>query len=143
MPYTQQWNLTFERQMPFASAFRVSYTGNRGIGLLRYALDNLPLHDPVNGVLVANHPNNPANLRGQSDQAGEPIFHCAGTAGTTAIPFTALCPVAVPLGEPSNTASAFRAPTSAGRTVFTAPTSPSPTPRGATTTACSSSGPSV
>jgi outer membrane receptor protein involved in Fe transport len=97
MPYTQQWNLTIERQMPFASAFRISYTGNRGIGLLKYAQDNLPLHDPVNGVLVANHPNNPANLRGQIIKPAANI-HCAGTAGTTAIPFTALCPVVVPIG---------------------------------------------
>lgn len=97
MPYTQQWNLTIERQMPFASAFRVSYTGNRGIGLLKYSLDNLPLHDPINGVLVANHPNNPANLRGQIIKPAADI-HCAGTAGTTAIPFTALCPVVVPIG---------------------------------------------
>ena len=97
MPYTQQWNLTIERQMPFASAFRVSYTGNRGIGLLKYALDNLPLHDPVNGVLVANHPNNPANLRGQIIKPAANI-HCAGTAGTTAIPFTPQCPVVVPIG---------------------------------------------
>ena len=98
MPYTQQWNLTFERQMPFASAMRVSYTGNRGIGLLRYALDNLPLHDPVNGVLVPNHPNNPANLRGRVIKLAND-FRCAGTAGTTAIPFTAECPVVVPIGE--------------------------------------------
>ena len=97
MPYTQQWNLTIERQMPFASAFRVSYTGNRGIGLLKYALDNLPLHDPVNGVRVVDHPNNPANLRGQIIRPAADI-HCAGTAGTTAIPFTALCPVVVPIG---------------------------------------------
>jgi len=97
MPYTQQWNFTIERQMPFSSAFRISYTGNRGIGLLKYALDNLPVHDPVNGVLVANHPNNPANLRGQIIRPAADI-HCAGTAGTTAIPFTALCPVVVPIG---------------------------------------------
>ncbi|HVF23616.1 MAG TPA: TonB-dependent receptor, partial [Pyrinomonadaceae bacterium] len=98
MPYTQQWNFTFERQMPFASAFRASYTGNRGIGLLRYALDNLPVHDAVNGVLVANHPNNPANLRGQVIRLASD-FQCAGTAGTTAIPFTAQCPNVVPLGQ--------------------------------------------
>jgi outer membrane receptor protein involved in Fe transport len=97
MPYTQQWNFTFERQMPFASAFRASYTGNRGIGLLRYALNNLPLHDPVNGVLVANHPNNPANLRGQVIRLAND-FQCAGTTGTTAAPFTAQCPNVVPIG---------------------------------------------
>ncbi len=96
MPYTQQWNVSFERQMPFTSALRVSYSGNRGIGLLKYSLDNLPLHDPVNGVLVANHPNNPANLRGQVIKLAAD-FQCAGTAGTTAIPFTAQCPVVVPI----------------------------------------------
>ena len=96
MPYTQQWNLTIERQMPFASAVRVSYTGNRGIGLLKYSLDNLPLHDPVNGVRVVDHPNNPANPA-RSDHRPAANIHCAGTAGTTAIPFTALCPVVVPI----------------------------------------------
>jgi outer membrane receptor protein involved in Fe transport len=96
MPYTQQWNVSFERQMPFSSALRVSYTGNRGIGLLKYSLDNLPLHDPVNGVLVATHPNNTANLRGQVIKLAAD-FQCAGTAGTTAIPFTAQCPVVVPI----------------------------------------------
>jgi len=97
MPYTQQWNFTFERQMPFASALRVSYTGNRGIGLLRYALDNLPLHDP-NGVLVPNHPNNPANLRGRVIKLASD-FQCAGTTGTTAVPFTDQCKTVVPIGE--------------------------------------------
>ncbi|HET6979590.1 MAG TPA: carboxypeptidase regulatory-like domain-containing protein [Pyrinomonadaceae bacterium] len=96
MPYTQQWNVSFERQMPFSSALRVSYTGNRGIGLLKYSLDNLPVHDPVNGVLVANHPNNPANLRGQVIRLAAD-FQCAGTTGTTAVPFTAQCPNVVPI----------------------------------------------
>ena len=98
MPYTQQWNFTFERQMPLSSALRISYTGNRGIGLLKYSLDNLPVHDPVNGVLVANHPNNPANLRGKVIRLASD-FLCAGTTGTTAVPFTAQCPVVVPIGE--------------------------------------------
>lgn len=112
MPYTQQWNLTVERQMPWRTALRVSYTGNRGIGLLKYTLGNLPLNDP-NGVRVANHPNNapnilysigslPANdprrvdVRGQIlVPAANPV--CAGT-GLSGIPTTALCPVAVPIG---------------------------------------------
>jgi len=97
MPYTQQWNLSFERQMPFSSSIRMSYTGNRGIGLLRYAQDNLPVHDPVNGVLVPNHPNNPANLRGQIIRLAADSA-CAGTDGSTAIPFTAQCPNVVPIG---------------------------------------------
>lgn len=112
MPYTQQWNLTLERQLPWKTAVRVSYTGNRGIGLLKYSLGNLPIHDPTNGVLVAVHPNNsptalgygalPAadprrvDVRGQILRPAADIL-CAGT-GLTGIATTAACPVAVPLG---------------------------------------------
>ena len=95
MPYTQQWNLTFERQMPFKSALKVSYTGTRGIGLVKYSLANLPVHDPVNGVRVADHPNNPANLRGQVIRLASD-FVCAGT---TAATVNAQCPDVVPIGE--------------------------------------------
>lgn len=111
MPYTQQWNLTFERQLPWKSAIRVSYTGNRGIGLLRFALDNLPSTDP-NGVLVANHPNNAPTVlyAAASRPAGDPRavdvrgqtlrlaadFLCAGT-GLAGVATTATCPNAVPL----------------------------------------------
>jgi hypothetical protein len=97
LPYTQQWNLTFERRIPFRSSLRLSYSGNRGIGLLRFAQGNLPVHDPVNGVFVANHPNNLAALRGQVIKVAANA-QCAGTAGTTAIPFTAQCPTVVPIG---------------------------------------------
>ena len=111
MPYTQQWNLSIERQMPFTSSLRVSYTGNRGIGLLKYSLDNLPLHSP-SGVLVVNHPfNSPTALYGTALPVGDPRrtdvrgqtirpaanFICAGT-GLTGVAPTAQCPVAVPIG---------------------------------------------
>ncbi|HEX8130471.1 MAG TPA: carboxypeptidase regulatory-like domain-containing protein [Pyrinomonadaceae bacterium] len=113
MPYTQQWNLSFERQMPFESALRISYTGNRGIGLLRFAIDNLPLHNGDAGVLVANHPNNaPAvlytaasrtagdprgvDVRGQTLRPASNIV-CAGT-GLPGVDRNAQCPVNVPLG---------------------------------------------
>ncbi|MBA2732878.1 MAG: TonB-dependent receptor, partial [Acidobacteria bacterium] len=112
MPYTQQWNLSFERQMPFSSSLRLSYTGNRGIGLLRYSLDNLPDNNPA-GVVVANHPNNaPAvlysapqrtagdprgvDVRGQTLRPAADIV-CAGT-GLPGILTTTTCPTAVPLG---------------------------------------------
>ncbi|MDQ4123424.1 MAG: TonB-dependent receptor [Acidobacteriota bacterium] len=112
MPYTQQWSLSYERELPFRSSLRLTYSGNRGIGLIRFNQGNLPLNDP-NGVLVASHPNNapnvlyaltnlPANdprrvdVRGQSLRpAADPL--CAGT-GLTGIPTTTLCPVAVPIG---------------------------------------------
>jgi outer membrane receptor protein involved in Fe transport len=111
MPYTQQWNLTFERQMPFQSALRVSYTGTRGIGLLRYNLENLPSNDPA-GVLVANHPNNApsvlytlssfgptdprrVDVRGQVLRPATDIL-CAGT-GLNGVVVNTQCPNVVPL----------------------------------------------
>src|SRR5215471_1911969 len=36
MPYTEQWNFTLERQLPWKAALQTSYVGNRGIGLLFY-----------------------------------------------------------------------------------------------------------
>ncbi|MDQ3013315.1 MAG: TonB-dependent receptor, partial [Acidobacteriota bacterium] len=113
MPYTQQWNLTIERQLPLKSALRVSYSGNRGIGLLRFAQENLPVSPLLGPVTVANHPNNapavlytaaqrPAgdpravDVRGQQLRlAADPV--CAGT-GLAGILPTATCPVAVPIG---------------------------------------------
>lgn len=113
MPYTQQWNLTLERQLPFKSAVRVTYSGNRGIGLLRYAQENLPVSPLLGPVTVANHPNNaPAvlytaanrppgdpravDVRGQQLRlAADPV--CAGT-GLPGIPTNATCPVPVPIG---------------------------------------------
>ena len=97
MPYTRQWNLSIERQLPFRSALRISYTGNRGIGLLRFAQGNLPVHDPMNGVLVVDHPNNTASLRGQVIRVAANA-ECAGTTGLTGALFTAACPVVVPIG---------------------------------------------
>jgi hypothetical protein len=110
MPYTQQWNLTYERSLPWNSLARVSYTGNRGIGLVKLSLENLPL---TGDVAVLNHPNNAPGVlysftglaagdprrvdtRGQTLRvAADP--QCAGT-GLPSIPTTALCPAAVPIG---------------------------------------------
>jgi outer membrane receptor protein involved in Fe transport len=112
VPYTQQWNFTFERKLPWSSAIRLSYTGNRGIGLLRFGLDNLPIHDSA-GVFVIDHPNNsPAALgynsfpvgdprrtdvRGQIIRPAEDLF-CAGTGTVTGVPINAQCPNNVALG---------------------------------------------
>src|SRR5262245_45951616 len=112
MPYTQQWNLSVERKLPLRSALRVSYTGNRGIGLLKYELDNLPVSPLLGPVTVANHPNNapsvlytaaqrPAgdprgvDVRGQQLRlAADPV--CAGT-GLAGIATNSTCPVPVPI----------------------------------------------
>lgn len=113
MPYTQQWTLSLERQMPLNSAVRVTYTGNRGIGLLRYSLLNLPIHNGAAGVLVSNHPNNaPAALYTAAQRtAGDPRavdvrgqvlrpaanVACAGT-GLAGVATNAQCPINVTLG---------------------------------------------
>jgi hypothetical protein len=36
MPYTEQWNFTFERNFRWNAALQASYIGNRGIGLIFY-----------------------------------------------------------------------------------------------------------
>jgi hypothetical protein len=113
MPYTQQWTASIERQLPWKTALRLTYSGNRGIGLLRFRQANLPSINP-DGVVVTNHAFNapnvlysnfntlPANdprrvdVRGQTLRAAADIL-CAGT-GLTGIAVTATCPVAVPLG---------------------------------------------
>jgi hypothetical protein len=110
MPYTQQWNLSFERQLPWRSSLRLSYTGNRGIGLVKFSLRNLPL---TGDVVVVNAANNAPNVlysftglaatdprrvdtRGQTLRLAANA-QCAGT-GLPSIPTTALCPVPVPIG---------------------------------------------
>jgi hypothetical protein len=45
-PYTQQWNLTLERTLPWRMALQVGYAGNRGIGLPFFDSDN----DAVFGI---------------------------------------------------------------------------------------------
>ena len=39
-PYTQQWNLTIERALPWDSGLSISYLGNRGIGFIQYDARN-------------------------------------------------------------------------------------------------------
>ena len=103
MPYTQQWSLTLERELPFKSKLRMTYTGNRGIGLLRFAQGNLPVSPLDGGITVANHPfNAPAtgfpDLRGVLINKVAADFQCAGT-GLPNIAITAACPVAVPIAN--------------------------------------------
>ncbi|MBI3263016.1 MAG: hypothetical protein HYZ58_07680, partial [Acidobacteria bacterium] len=103
MPRTRQWNVTVERRMPFNSTLRISYAGTRGVGLLKYALANLPL-SPLNGpVRVADHPNNaPAagfpDLRGRVIDSIARDVLCAGT-GLPGIPVNAPCPAPVSIAD--------------------------------------------
>ncbi|MCA1610772.1 MAG: TonB-dependent receptor, partial [Acidobacteria bacterium] len=103
MPYTRQWNLTFERKIPWNSTVRLSYTGNRGVGLLRYQLGNLPVTPEQGGIVVVNDPNNAPgagfpDLRGVRIDRYASDFRCAGT-GLPGIPVNPTCPVAVPIAN--------------------------------------------
>lgn len=114
MPYTQQWNLSLERKIPFNSSLRITYSGNRGIGLLRYVQDNLPVSPLAGGVVVANHPNNaPAagapDLRGvRIDRVAADVL-CAGTGFIPGVNPTTACPNRVPI---ANNEVSFRVPRS-------------------------------
>jgi outer membrane receptor protein involved in Fe transport len=104
MPYTQQWNLSVERKIPFNSSLRVTYSGNRGIGLLRYVQDNLPVSPLAGGIVVANHPNN-APAAGAPDLRGVRIdrvaadVRCAGTGFIPGVAVNATCPNPVPIAN--------------------------------------------
>jgi hypothetical protein len=78
MPWSHQWNLTYERKVPWNSSIRVSYTGTRTKDDLRFALDNLPLPP------------------GQSPYRVAADYLCAGT-GQPGLPPNATCPSAVPI----------------------------------------------
>jgi len=103
MPRTRQWNVTVERRLPLNSTLRVSYTGTRGEGLLKYALANLPVSPLAGSIRVADHPNNaPAagfpDLRGRViDRIATDVL-CAGT-GLPGITVNAQCPQAVPIAD--------------------------------------------
>jgi hypothetical protein len=49
-PYTQQWNLTLERALPWQSGLSISYIGNRGIGFIQYDARNRPQFPVVSTV---------------------------------------------------------------------------------------------
>lgn len=81
MPRTHQWNLTLERKVPLDSSVRLSYTGTRGVGFLRFQQANLPVLDP----------NGPFRI------AADVL--CAGTGFVTGQPTNAQCPSAVPIAD--------------------------------------------
>lgn len=104
VPYTQQWSLTVERQTPLNSAVRITYTGNRGIGLPRIALGNLPVSPLDGGIVVPNSPNN-APAAGAPDLRGVLInriaadVQCAGTGFIPGVAVNAQCPNRVPIAN--------------------------------------------
>jgi len=103
MPATHQWNLSLERNLPFNSTLRLTYTGTRGIGLIKYFQSNLPVSPLDGGIVVANHPNN-APSAGFPDLRGKRIDRiaadvlCAGT-GLPGVTTNANCPNPVPIAD--------------------------------------------
>jgi len=103
MPYTKEWSISYERQMPFDSAIRITYNGNNLVGNLRYDQGNLP-QSPVNDpILVVDHPNNAPtgslpDLRGKYITAIAADVQCAGT-GFYGLALTTTCPVPVPIAD--------------------------------------------
>src|SRR5262249_25512808 len=104
MPSTRQWNVTFERQLPWQSALRVTYSGTRADKMLRYKQDNLPVSPLAGGIVVVNHPNNePAagfpDLRGKKIDRIAADVTCAGTGFIPGVNPTAQCPNPVPIAD--------------------------------------------
>jgi len=87
MPETHQFNLTFERQIFWGSRLRLSYIGLRGVNLLQYTFDNLPIspvYDKSSPYKVAAD------------------WLCAGTGqivNGVKIATTSTCPNAVPIAD--------------------------------------------
>ncbi|HET8550329.1 MAG TPA: carboxypeptidase regulatory-like domain-containing protein [Bryobacteraceae bacterium] len=53
-PYTEQWNFTIERNLPWNAAFQAGYLGNRGIGLIFYNWRNRAQF-PITSTQPANY----------------------------------------------------------------------------------------
>jgi outer membrane receptor protein involved in Fe transport len=104
MPVTHQWNTSVERQLPWRSTLRMTYSGARGMGLLRYVPENLALTPAAGGITVVDAPNN-APAAGSPDVRGTLInrvasdWRCAGTGFIPGQAVNATCPVPVPIAN--------------------------------------------
>ncbi|HET7745764.1 MAG TPA: TonB-dependent receptor [Vicinamibacteria bacterium] len=100
MPKTHQWNLTFERALPWKSALRVTYSAAMGRGLIRFS----PVNLAELPATVVNHPNN-APASGAPDLRGITIdrvandWRCAGTGVIPGQAPNATCPNVVPIAN--------------------------------------------
>jgi outer membrane receptor protein involved in Fe transport len=93
MPYSHQWNLSLERALPWRSTLRLTYSSAMGRGLLRLVPDNLAALPAT----VVDHPNNPADLRGQPIDRVADDWRCAGTGFVPGQNPNAACPDRVPI----------------------------------------------
>ena len=104
MPYTKQWSLSYERQIGWGSAIRLTYNGNHIIGTVRYVPTNLPQSPLAGPIVVADHPNNaPAagwpDLRGKTINAIAANVQCAGTGYLPGVNVNTACPTPVPIAD--------------------------------------------
>jgi len=103
MPQVWQWNVSFERKLPWDTTMRLSYVGNHGEDLLKYSPTNLAVTPAQGGIVVANHPFNAPgaglpDLRGVLINKVAADWRCAGT-GLPGAPVNATCPVPVPIAN--------------------------------------------
>lgn len=103
LPETEHMSVSFERELPWSSSMRLSYTSKDTTNQLKLSLANLPQSPLVGPVTVADHPfNAPAagfpDLRGKVINKVAADFACAGT-GLPGVPVNATCPVAVPIAD--------------------------------------------
>ena len=73
LPYTQQWNLTVERQMG-SIGLRTSYAGSRSVKLVYRANPNLPLPSTI-PFTTARRPNQRFNQTIYADNGGTDAYH--------------------------------------------------------------------
>ena len=145
MPSTKQWNLSLERNLPWSSSLRISYTGTASDGMIKYDLDNLPA-SPLDGpVTVVDHPNNAPSvgfpdLRGKTITAVAQDVLCAGTGVLPGIGFTTACPVVSPIADNEISSRVPRTNERRPDPRYTTNLLISDSAREPTTTACSSSG---
>ena len=112
MPEVWQWNLSFERKLPWDTTMRLSYVGTHGTNLLKYTPTNLAVTPAQGGIVVPNHPfNAPAagfpDLRGVLINKVAADWRCAGTGYLPGLTVNATCPVPVPI---ANNEISLRAP---------------------------------
>ncbi|HEY3350353.1 MAG TPA: TonB-dependent receptor [Thermoanaerobaculia bacterium] len=104
MPEAAQWNVSFERKIPWDTTLRLSYVGSHGSNLLKFTPTNLAVTPAQGGIVVVTHPFN-APRPGFPDLQGVLInkvaadWKCAGTGYIPGVAVNATCPVPVPIAN--------------------------------------------
>ncbi|MDL2718191.1 MAG: TonB-dependent receptor [Acidobacteriota bacterium] len=104
MPQAKQWNVSFERKIPWDSTIRLSYVGSHGSNLLKFTPTNLAVTPAQGGIIVVDHPFNAPrpgfpDLRGVMINKVAADWKCAGTGYIPGIAVNATCPVPVPIAN--------------------------------------------